>query len=63
MHSYLYNIFFCVRVHLSTTAEFGKVAVSDEGLLPGELGETESRMRRGGNMTMSGCGELIQEKQ
>lgn len=50
-------------MHLSTAAEFGKLAVSDEGLLPGELGETESRMRRAEKVAVSGCGELLQEKQ
>lgn len=34
----------CVCVHLSTTAEFGKPTVSDEKLLPGDPGGTESRM-------------------
>lgn len=57
------TIHFCVCVHLNTKAEFGKLAVCDEGLLPGELGETESRMRRVGKVAMSGCGELLQEKQ
>lgn len=34
----------CVCVLLSTIAEFGKPTVSDEKLLPGEPGETQSRM-------------------